>query len=160
MANYCCTAMFAVCNCTAAANDTSYFDDISKVAGKFAIPHPDPSKTAAYELIHTFVEAPTAGGTLYRYEAEVVNGLAVIDLPSYYKFLNKDTITKVSPVGHFGVGYAKLNSSEDQISVTANQDGKYNVLLIGTRKDERGVFHWKGAEIITSEARGNYGKEV
>jgi len=152
--------MFAVCNCSAAANNTSYFDDITKVAGKFAIPHPDFSKTAAYELMHTFVEAPTAGETLYRYEVQVTNGSAVVDLPDYYKFLNKNTITKVSPVGHFGVGYAKLNPSEDQVNITANQDGKYNVLLIGTRKDERGIFHWKGAEIITPEARGNHGKEV
>lgn len=152
--------MFAVCNCTAAANNTSYFDDITKVAGGFTIPHPDPSKTNTHELTHMFVEAPTAGETLYRYQIQVINGSATVDLPSYYKFLNKDTITKVSPVGHFGIAYAKMNSSEDQIVITANQDGLYNILLIGTRKDERGVFHWKGAEIITRELRGNHGKEV
>jgi hypothetical protein len=51
----------------------------------------------------------------------------------------------VSPVGHFGCGYGYIQ--EDLIVIEANQDGKYNVLLIGTRMDKDALESWNGPVI-------------
>jgi hypothetical protein len=34
------------------------------------------------------------------------------------------------------------------VNFTANQDGKYNVLIMGTRKDILAIERWRGVEVL------------
>ena len=119
---------------------------LSKTAGSFQIQHPDPAKTQACELWHSFVESPTAGDNLYRFKVEVENGQTTIDLPDYYKHLNEDDQVWVNAKDHFGRAYGVVNQEQTTLTVFADTDGEYNILLIGTRKDEDAVNAWKGTE--------------
>ena len=119
---------------------------LSKTAGSFAISHPNPTKTQACELWHSFVESPTAGDNLYRFEVEVENGQATIDLPDYYKHLNENDQVWVNAKNHFGRAYGVVNQEKTTLTVFADTDGEYNILLIGTRKDKDAVNAWKGTE--------------
>jgi len=112
----------------------------------FRIPHPDPEKTATYELWHTSIESPTAGDTMYRFSITTENNEAEIILPEYYRYLNENTQLWVSADGHFGKAFGIVNLSSTKIKVTSNEDGKYNVMVVGTRKDKEATASWKGAE--------------
>jgi len=147
-------------SCTTSANYTVYLDAFSKVTGSFTIPHPDPAKKNTHTLSHNFVEAPTEGENIYRYQVSTINCQATIELPSYYKFLNKNTITKVSPVDTFGTGYAVLDSAMDCVTFTSNCEGKYNILLIGTRKDPDAIKSWCGVEPYRDSNNLSTGREV
>ena len=119
---------------------------LSKTAGSFAISHPNPTKTQACELWHSFVESPTAGDNLYRFEVEVENGQATIDLPDYYRHLNENDQVWVNAKNHFGRAYGVINQEKTTLTAFADTDGEYNILLIGTRKDKDAVNAWKGTE--------------
>ncbi len=136
-----------MCGCLASSGRTLCVNGtLSKTAGSFAISHPNPSKNTACELFHSFVESPTAGDNLYRFEVEVENGTATIDLPDYYKYLNENDQVWVNPKNHFGRAYGVVNQEQTALTVFADTDGSYNVLLIGTRKDEDAAKAWKGTE--------------
>jgi hypothetical protein len=122
-----------------------------KSSGTFKISHPDPSKNKTHTLSHSFVESPTAGDNIYRYEVEVKDGVAIIDLPEYFKYLNENTQVWVSAKNGFGIGYGEINEDITQITIYANLDIHYNVLIVGTRKDEIAVKHWKGVERVKSQ---------
>jgi len=154
------SAMVGMQNCTSSADYTVYVDAFSKVVGSFTIPHPDPAKKNTHTLSHNFVEAPTEGENIYRYQVSTINCQATIELPSYYKFLNKNTITKVSPVDTFGTGYAVLDSAMDCVTFTSNCEGKYNILLIGTRKDPDAIKSWCGVEPYRDSNNLSTGQEV
>jgi len=124
---------------TGTTNDTS-----GKV---FKILHPDPSKSKGTYLKHTMLESPTAGDNLYRWTVEVINRKAIINLPDYYNFLNKDDMVWVYPVEHFGSAYGVVDKNQEILTVYADSDGEYNVLLIGTRKDKYATDSWQGPEI-------------
>ena len=98
-------------------------------------------------LMHSFVESPTAGDNLYRFTVDLKNGKAVINLPDYYKYLNKDDMVWVYPKEHFGSGYGVVDENQEILTIYADSDGEYNVLLIGTRKDKFATEFWKGTEI-------------
>jgi hypothetical protein len=119
---------------------------LSKASGTFRIDHPSPEKKHTHYLSHSFVESPTAGDNIYRFLVNVENGTATIELPDYYKHLNTDDQVWVTPQGHFGTGYGIVNSEQTTVTIHANMDGEYNVLLIGTRKDFDAVHHWQGVE--------------
>lgn len=109
----------------------------SKGSGTFDIPHPDPEKEkAGWRLRHSFVESPTRGDNLYRWSVNVVNKAALISLPDYFKYLNENVQVWVSPEMHFGRAYGKVDPGLTKITVTADSDGTYNVLAVGTRKDK------------------------
>lgn len=118
----------------------------SATSKNFAIPHPKPTKTETHVLYHSTVESPTSGDNLYRFEVEVENGQATIDLPDYYKHLNENDQVWVNAKNHFGRAYGVVNQEQTILTVFADQDGEYNVLLIGTRKDKDAVNAWKGTE--------------
>jgi len=149
------TAMYGLQSCTASAANSTYMDAFTKVVGSFSIDHPDPEKCGIYLLNHNFVEAPSAGENLYRFEVSTNNCEAVVSLPSYYKFLNKDTITKVSPVNNLGTGYVILDDNLETFTLKTNCDGIFNILLIGTRKDPDAVRSWMGVEPYNNY-EGNY----
>jgi hypothetical protein len=142
------SGIFGACNKTNSANNTQCMDAISKTSGTFAIPHPDPEKSKTHTLYHSFVESPTAGENLYRYEIITQNNQAVLELPSYYKFLNENTQIKVSPKNHFGKAFGEITQDESCITFCSNCDGAYNVLIFGTRKDPDALYHWQGAEVF------------
>ena len=136
-----------MCGCLISSGRTLCVNGtLSKTAGSFAISHPNPTKTQACELWHSFVESPTAGDNLYRFEVEVENGQATIDLPDYYKHLNENDQVWVNAKNHFGRAYGVVNQEKTTLTVFADTDGEYNILLIGTRKDKDAVNAWKGTE--------------
>jgi len=117
----------------------------------FEIPHPKPEKKATHRIRHSSVESPTAGDTLYRYEVEAseAEDKITIDLPDYFIHLNKDVQIFVTPQGHFGNGYGELNINEERLEIHCELEGKYNVLVIGTRNDDhQSILDWdiKGVE--------------
>ena len=141
------------CNLSATASCTFYVNDMCvcgtlyKTAGSFKIPHPDPvKKEDGKYLRHSFVESPTAGDNIYRFKVKTCNCSVSLELPDYYKFLNTNDQVWVSPVCHFGSAYGVVNESQNCVDVFSNADGEYNILVIGTRKDELAVNSWNGSE--------------
>ena len=60
----------------------------------------------------------------------------------------------VSPYKHFGSAYGEVTTDQCCLVVCSNSDGCYNVLLVGTRKDETATNSWNGPEReINSEDR-------
>jgi hypothetical protein len=122
---------------------------LAKTAGSFDIVHPDPEKAErGYRLRHCFVESPTRGDNIYRWLLSTVNKSYVLDLPSYYQWLNEDSHCYVSPVDTFGRGRAIINTEGTQLALTTSEDGLWNVLCIATRKDidAKNYFDEKGVE--------------
>jgi len=113
---------------------------ITKTGGGFKIPHPSPSKPNGSLLHHAFVESPTAGDNLYRFKVKVKNGKAVINLPDYFKYLNKNPQAWVTAVNVLGIARAECDLKK--VRIEASEDGIYNVLVIGTRKDALAVKAW------------------
>jgi hypothetical protein len=131
---------------SATASCYSYANYLSKTSGKFSIRHPDPSKKHTHNLVHSFVESPTAGDNIYRYEVTTQNCEASVSLPDYYKFLNCNDQVWITPKNHMGVAYGDVNAQQTEINIKSNCDGSYYVLLIGTRKDDAAQNRWKGVE--------------
>jgi hypothetical protein len=131
------------------------FNAIDKVSGSFSITHPDPSKEANWQLWHSFVEAPTAGDNIYRYEVTTCNCAASLKLPDYYKFLNKNDQIWVTAKNHFGNAYGIVNDEQTCINFTSDTDGEYIVLLMGTRKDKWAQYAWNGVERYKSASKNS-----
>lgn len=115
----------------------------------FEIPHPHPDKKDTHRLRHSTVESPTEGDNLYRYtvEAKEENETVEMDLPDYFKYLNKNVDVWVNGEDHFGNAYGKVDGNT--LRVTCELPGKYNVLVIGTRQDgHQSIQDWqiKGVE--------------
>ena len=154
-------------NLTATANDYSFMNNlcvngnvkitgsITKGSGSFDISHPNPTKTNTHRLIHSFVESPTAGDNIYRYEVEVINGIAIIQLPDYYQYLNENSQIWITAKNGFGIGYGEISEDLKTATIYANQDLIYNVLIIGTRKDKVAKNNWKGVEVEKNEREKN-----
>ena len=124
---------------------------ISKGGGSFRIVHPNPKKKSKW-LNHSFVESPTAGDNIYRWTVDVCNCEHSMPLPEYYKYLNENNMAWVKPLGHFGEAYAEVDSKEENLIIKSNKDGKYNILLVGTRKDEDAARAWNGVEEDMTES--------
>jgi len=130
-------------NITASGNLTIN-GTLTKGGGTFKIANPTPGKDTF--LYHSFVEAPTAGDNLYRYEIEAKedNEEIIIDLPDYWIYLNENPQVWVSPVDIFAHSYGWV--TENRLHIKCEKIGIYNVLLIGTRKDPFIKKYWKGVE--------------
>jgi ELWxxDGT repeat protein len=131
---------------------------LTKGGGSFDIVHPDPSKPIGSRLRHCFVEAPTRGDNMYRYKISAVDLSASFALPSYYKFLNEDTQIWVNPVNCLGSGFGILDSDNETVQIKVSQDGDYNVLIIGTRKDQMMIEFFDnagGAEYYVGNKNNN-----
>ena len=127
---------------------------LSKTSGSFDIPHPDPEKEKnRYRLQHCFVEAPTAGDNMYRFECEASydGETVIVELPEYYKHLNHNTDIWINGIKHFGRAYGEIAEDEEHLLITCEKAGKYKVLCIGTRKDSFAVKHFKGPEYQQTE---------
>jgi len=121
---------------------------VSKTGGSFLINHPDPLKPK-WKLRHCFVESNTRGDNLYRYVITTSNQTGTVALPSYFKHLNENSQVFVSAKDNLGAGYGVLDESLDNLTINVTIDGVYNVLLIGTRKDQAMRDYWDqyGAEV-------------
>jgi len=142
------------CNLNASAACTMYFNNVcvcgtlSKASGSFKIPHPDPIKSEQGKFLkHSFVESPTAGDNIYRFNVTATNCSASIQLPDYYSLLNSNDQVFVNAKSHLGYGFGVVNEAQTEIDITTNSDGEYNVLLIGTRKDKLALDAWNGTEV-------------
>ena len=124
---------------------------LSKGSGTFRIPHPVPEKKDKLDLQHSFVESPNRGDNIYRWQVEVQNNQHIIELPDYYQYLNENDMVWVNSVNHFGRGYGNVNDEQTELTITTDTDGLYNVLLIGTRKDETAMNNFKGIEVERKE---------
>ena len=128
-------------------NNLCVIGNVVKGGGSFSISHPNPTKTKTHKLIHSFVESPTSGDNIYRYEIDVKDGIATIELPDYYQYLNENSQIWVSPKNGFGTAYGVISEDLKTITIFADKDLIYNVLVIGTRKDETAKKYWKGVEV-------------
>ena len=119
---------------------------LSKGSGTFRISHPDPDKNEKYYLQHSFVESPTRGDNIYRWQVDVKEKQHTIELPDYYKHLNENDMVWINAVKHFGKAYGEVNTEQTELTIHTDTDGLYNVLLIGTRKDEVATKSFAGVE--------------
>ena len=115
---------------------------LSKGSGTFRIPHPNPELSQSHYVQHGLVEAPTRGENLYRWQADFISGSKILQLPDDYKHLNENDMVWVNLVNHFGNGFGEVNKNQTQVNVVVNMTGKYNVLCIGTRKDDVAKNAW------------------
>ena len=116
----------------------SVLGNITKGAGSFVIAHPDPIKrNAGMFLKHCFVESPTRGDNIYRYKVVTENKSAIIELPSYFGYLNENVQGWVSPVSVLAFGMCTISSDSNGLvafaTISVSDDGEFNVLIIGTR---------------------------
>jgi len=87
---YCRNGLNGVASCSSGGNDRIYMNVITKSSGSFLIPHPDPAKFGKMMLQHNYLESPTEGDTIYRYEINVQNCSYTLQLPDYFKFVNRN----------------------------------------------------------------------
>lgn len=115
---------------------------LTKGGGSFLIDHPEPTKSGNYKLRHSFVESNTRGDNIYRYKVTTVNKRVVIDLPSYFQYLNETAQAFVSPVKKLCACCAYVDEELNQVVVESAFDTEFNVLVIGTRKDPLAMRYW------------------
>ena len=146
------------CELTASAACTFYVNNmcvcgtLSKASGSFKIPHPNPIKAEQGKFLkHSFVESPTSGDNIYRFNVTTSNCSASIELPDYYSLLNSNDHVYVNAKKHLGYGFGIVNEGQTCVNITTNSDGEYNVLLIGTRKDKAALDAWNGTEVYAVE---------
>lgn len=121
---------------------TGSFQLLEKAAGTFKIPHPDPELTEDKYLVHSFVESPTAGDNIYRYTKNVKTKKSLFKLPTYFKHLNENAQVWISPVDHLSLCTAKVTEDLKNVEIFVDKLGTYNILVIGTRKDEFAKNAW------------------
>lgn len=109
----------------------------------FCISHPHPDKKDTHDLRHACVESPNAQN-LYRFEvvAQEQNEVIQVQLPDYFPYLNSGTQVWVSSANHFGRGFGTVN--DDVLTINCESPGSYNVLVVGTRSDDRA---YNGSEV-------------
>lgn len=112
---------------------------LSKGSGSFDIPHPDPEKKDTHRLRHYFVETPSAGGNIYKYQLECREGDNYIDLPDYFEHLNQESLVWANPFKHFGRAWGEVIEGGKRAKIVCEQSGTYNILIFGDRKDKLAV---------------------
>ena len=133
----------------------SYFNNIVKNSSTFAIKHPDPAKHETHQLVHTTVESPTAGDNMYRYQVTTINNKATLELPDYFRYLNKNEQVWITPKNHHGKAFGKVSADKKTIEITSDIDGDYQILIFATRKDAAACNGWRGVEMILPGATLN-----
>ena len=76
-------------------------------------------------------------------------------MPDYFKFLNENPQVWISAKNGFGIAYGIVNQELTKVTITANLDIDYNVMVIGTRKDTDAVKNWRGVEILKKNKKIN-----
>jgi len=132
---------------------------LSKGSGSFDIAHPDPAKKETHRLRHYFVETPSAGGNIYKYQIDCTEGDNYIDLPDYFEHLNQDSLVWVNPFKHFGRAWGEVIDGGKKVKIVVEKSGLYNVLIFGDRKDEIALkeFDEYGVEYKVDKNQKNIG---
>jgi hypothetical protein len=112
---------------------------LSKGSGSFDIEHPDPAKKDTHRLRHYFVETPSAGGNIYKYQLDCNEGENYIDLPDYFQHLNTDSLVWANAFKHFGRAWGEVIEGGKRAKIVCEQSGTYNILIFGDRKDKLAV---------------------
>lgn len=108
---------------------------VSYGSDTMVIPHPDASKSN-YNLRHGSLATNTYGDNFYRYKVTVDSNLTYrLALPAYFSKLNNAAQVWVSSEDVLGYGRGVVNSNLDFVDLYTSQQGTYNVLVFGTRKD-------------------------
>ena len=123
---------------------TMYY--LQKTSGAFTIPHPNPAKNRTHALEHRFVESPTAGDNIYRYRVMTTDCAAVMQLPDYFKYLNKDVQVHVQSKESLIDAHAKVTDDKNCIEVRSLSDGSFDLFVFATRDDKVARNNWKGPE--------------
>ncbi len=109
--------------------------NLVKSTGYFEIEHPLDSRRG---LRHSFVEGPTRGDNMYRFTVTTDDAaLAIVNLPSYYPYLNESPMIWLTAVGQQAKAFAKYDAVQNAVLITSERPyATLNVLVMGTRKDE------------------------
>ena len=128
---------------------------VSKTSGSFDIAHPDPEKKDTHRLRHYFVETPSAGGNIYKYQINCKAGENYIDLPDYFKHLNTDSLVWANSFKHFGRAWGEVVEDGARAKIVCEDAGIYNILVFGDRKDKDAMeeFDKFGIEYEVSNAK-------
>lgn len=129
------------------AGDCNIEGTLTKEAGSFLIKHPDPDKQDQL-LRHSFVEAPTRGENIYKFQISASSKHETIEiiLPDYFRFLNENAYVWTSSYDHFGHSCGKISDDYTKIIVKCETIGVYNVLVVATRKDAKAKSYWDSTQ--------------
>ena len=107
---------------------------LTKGSGTFLIDHPlDPKNKT---LQHSFVESPEMM-LIYDGRSELIDGKAVIELPSYFDALNRDddieyNLTSINSLCRLGI---KEEVSGNQFKVFGDEDCEFSWVVYSVRDD-------------------------
>ena len=106
----------------------------------FIIPHPEP-KHKGKMLRHACIEAPTRGTNIYEYQIVVKenNATTKIELPSYFKHLNKRPLVYITPKNCISTFNGYINKELTEAIVQTEKRGIFNILITGIRKDTAAI---------------------
>ena len=135
------------CNFTVNASKTTCVCFLVKSSGTFQIRHPEPGKYQTHVLQHSFVESPAADN-IYRYRVETKSCTATLSLPDYYKWLNERTQVHIQPVDNYGKAFATVDENQSELTICSTEDGKFDLLVIGQRKDDGFKENYEGQEFL------------
>ena len=125
--------------------DLDVSGNITKGGGTFKIDHPqDPANKY---LIHSFVESPDMMNV---YNGNVVtdaNGMAEVELPSYFSAENKDFKYQLTVIGQFAQAIIKDEISDNRFTIQTDKPNvKVSWQVTGVRKDA-----WANAHRVVPE---------
>ena len=109
-------------------------------------------KNTAIRLIASIVSQQFPDN-IYRYKIQTCNCQASLELPNYYKFLNKNDQISVTANNNFSGAYGIMDESQSCVNFVSEVDGSFDVLIIGTRKDKAVNNAGRGVEVLN--ARNN-----
>jgi hypothetical protein len=111
---------------------------ISTSTKSFLIDHPDPIKAEqGMKLRHWVTESNEPGGNLmYRKQVNAVQGNNILQMPEFFKHLTSHVMCVASPVRHFGLCWADLDTEDaNRILLGTSRAGLYTVIITARRKD-------------------------
>jgi len=104
----------------------------------FQIDHPDPLKAEqGMKLRHWVTESDEVGGSLlYRRQVDAIQGNNILEMPEFFKHLASHVMCVASPVRHFGLCWADLDTDDaSKVILGTSKAGLYTVLVTARRKD-------------------------
>jgi len=131
---------------------------VNATTKNFLISHPNPTKAKDnYMLRHWCIETDTAGGSCY-YTKKIncIEGENYILMSDYFEYLLDDIIIFCSPIKHFGQAWGEQDETDkNKIIINCNQQGDYNILITGSRKDKDALNCDNQVEFIKEEKEDN-----
>jgi hypothetical protein len=135
------TGVYGSTAAAALSNYAGYFSGdvyvsgtLSKAGGSFKIDHPqDPANKY---LVHSFVESPDMMNIYNGNVTTDAQGLAVVELPTYFDALNIDFRYQLTVIGEFAQAIIKDEISGNQFTIqTDKPDVKVSWQVTGVRND-------------------------